>query len=519
MKDLNKAIGHDRRIAAITNACEEFDHWETEKHDLELTLGAANVLSLVLSMTDNDDEIRMICAALEMVYRGSHEVVAKSFTEVGAAVVPLLLRLLERCESGNMRNADVSIMNITKVLLYFSRVPSLRLPLVRHQGLLQALTRVATSILNADSRVVRMRVLANLANAEVNRITMFEHIGLVDSVVKIASLDLSDSAREYAAAALMDLAGAPLNQNPMAHDEKLLSTLVRLAVTDQKSETREYAVTALQNLAFSKENRAWLAQFCNGVVLEALKKLLISDDQNDKARRRAAGALTNLACDDTAETLGQHEGLLDVLAGVSMSDRNEDVQKRASLALTKIANSITSTMPCHTTLLSSLVKASHGSNGSNIAGVLRAKARIVENRYSMARHPELMETLAYISMNDNLESTLKDREDAMRAIMHLTNENTNRKMMANKVILDTLVAAAKLTGEIPEHEGIRDSAITAIERLATEVNNRKVMARHDGLVVAVAMAVERESKYEKLAPESSKVRLAKPLLMSLLVAM
>ena len=365
-----------------------------------------------------------------------------------------------------------------------------------------------------------MRVLANLSNVQVNRTTLIEPVGLLESMVKVASLDLSDSAREYATAAPLDVSGTHANQIHMARNEKVLSTLLCLAVTDPRPETREYAVTTLQNLAFPKENRFWLTQFCNGVVLEAVKKLLTSDEQNDKTRKRAAGVLTNLACNETVETLGQHDGLLDVLAGVSMHDRNKDVQNRAYLALTKIANSITSTMPCHSVLLSSLVKASHGSNGSKVAGVLRAKARVVENRYSMARHPELLETLAYIAMNgsDNLES-LKDREDAIRAILHLASENSNRKVMAKKVILDSLVYAARFKIEIPEHQVMRESAITAIERLATEANNRKVMANHDGLLVVVAMAVERELKLEQLAPEASKVRLAKPLLMSLLVAM
>ena len=164
----------------------------------------------------------------------------------------MLLRLLERCESGNMKHADVSILNITKVLLYFSRVTELRVNLVRHQGLLTALVRVSTSILNAECRTIRMRVLANLANSEDNKGTMLEHTGLVESVMKVAALDLSEGAREYASQALMDLASTPLNQAIMAKNDRLLGTLVKLSVIDDKAETREYAVTALQNLAFSK---------------------------------------------------------------------------------------------------------------------------------------------------------------------------------------------------------------------------------------------------------------------------
>ena len=134
----------------IANACEEFDHWDNNKHDLEISLGAANVLSLFLSMTSEDDEVqmRMICAALEMVYRASSESLIKSYKEVGGPLIPVLLRFLESCKksasfhnnntnNSNKASADVSIINISKVLIYFSRVPALRTSLIKqHSGLL-----------------------------------------------------------------------------------------------------------------------------------------------------------------------------------------------------------------------------------------------------------------------------------------------------------------------------------------------------------------------------------------------
>ena len=517
-EELNKAIGHERRIAAITNACAEFDHWDESKHSAELHFGSANVLSLLLSMTDNDDEIRMICAALEMVFRANTDNVKSSFYEVGAAVVPMLLRLLERCESGSMRHADVSILNITKVLLYFSRVSDLRVPLARHQGLLVALVRVATSILNPECRVIRMRVLANLANSEDNKVTMLEHVGLVESILKIAALDLCEGAREYASAALMDLASAPMNQLPMARNDKLLGTLVKLSVIDDKAETREYAVTALQNLAFSKENRRRLSTYGSGVVLEALKKT-VSSDPNDKARRRAAGALTNLACEETADRLGCHKGLLHTIAEVSTRDKNDDVQQRAALALTKIATSLTVNMPCFHTLLDAMVVTLCSRHIHGAAAVMRVKARLPENREAMAHHPGLLEALAEIVTDKKGIFAPKDRENCMRAIMHLTNQHRNQRKMCNKLILNALVAGASLDGD--QHEDIRDSAIIAVERLATEHSNRRHMARHDGLLVAVAKATEREAKVELFGDDEKPGQsyLAKPLLMSLLVAM
>ena len=300
----------------------------------------------------------------------------------------------------------------------------------------------------------------------------------------------------------------------MANNGKLLDTLVKLVVTESMPETREAAVTAIQNLAFCHANRLRLVSFSSGVVVDTLKKSL-SSDKNDKARLRAAGALMNLACEETAEPLGNHKGLLDRLAVVSSKDGNPQVQERAARALTKIASHITSTMPCYQTLLDALVVAALGNHTNSISAVFRVKARDPENRESMARHAGVMNTLADISTSEEFQ--LKDRENAMRAIMHLTNEGQNCKIMCQKVVLDALV-----TGVTTEEESsdISESAIVALERLATEVSNRVVMARHKGLLTAVAKATEREAKEAASGKETTpRERLAKPLLMSLLVAM
>ena len=310
----------------------------------------------------------------------------------------------------------------------------------------------------------------------------------------------------------MDLASDPANQGPMAKIDKLLGTLVKLAILENVPDTRESAVTALQNLAFAKQNRIRLASYGSGVVLEALKKTVASD-KDDKARRRAAGALTNLACEETGERMGCHRGLLDTLALVATQDVSAEVQQRASMALTKIASSVSCTMRCHKNVLDALIVASDSSHAvSPIVAVMRVKARDPAYRTSMAFHPGVLDTLADVTVNKGLP--VKDRDNAMRAIMHLTNEPNNCKVMCCKKILNSLVIG------VSQGEGdIATSAITAMERLATDVSNRPHMARHEGLLVAVAKATEREAKLEGSEDSQSLPLLAKPLLMSLLVAL
>jgi protein-arginine kinase activator protein McsA len=106
--ELNRAseMGHhEKRIVAITNACAEFDHADDIKHNIELKNGAARVLTKMLSTTDDEDEIRMVCAATEMVFRADMTYVHVAFDKCGSVMIPTLLRIMERAERGNMKHA------------------------------------------------------------------------------------------------------------------------------------------------------------------------------------------------------------------------------------------------------------------------------------------------------------------------------------------------------------------------------------------------------------------------------
>jgi hypothetical protein len=546
------------------------------------------------------------------------------------------------------------------VLLYFSRVPSLRTTLVQqHQGLLHALARVATSttinstslsptssnnttasydtqpqriqlqnqhwIIPQESRVARIRVIANLANEEENRAAVYHHV--IDAIITLAIWDTNESVKEYAAAALMDLAAADrkITIEMVNNHTNILHALIHLlAVTTttpntttstyhNNMEIREYALTAIQNLAFPKENRFPLITFQGGILLEALKQILLLGESSSpssihapapsavaatsscgtnyyKIQRRAAGAITNLTCKETVELLANHVGLLETLVNISCcktsrtpksikaernntrkciseEEENNEVQatqKRSSIALIKMANCITSTMSCHNLLLQSLIQTiqHHSSSSyqssssstedySTIANILRTKARIADNRLSMARFPNLLEILSQIAITSSTSMSslsrrrvmssssgiLQSQEDAIRALTHLTNEPANLIIMgAHEKVLDALIYGASLAPpaflSLMEEERqqqqrhwevIQLSSLTAIERLATDVTNRRTMARRSGILVALAMAVEREAMEEEAATSNSSVSdqksLAKALLMSLLLAM
>ena len=146
---------------------------------------------------------------------------------------------------------------------------------------------------------------------------------------------------------------------------------------------------------------------------------------------------------------------------------------------------------------------------------MRSKTKNPENKLCIAQHKGVLQTLSRACISKT--SSAKDRENAMKSIMHLTQNETNRKVMATKIILDAATYCAGLVGF--ENESTRDSAVITLERLGTEVSNRKSMACHEGLITVVAKATERESLSERKGIDPQAERLAKALLMSLLLAL
>ena len=512
--EMNRASVPARKIAAVTNACSLFDHHDEARHNIEVSYGAAQVLGKMIQQPVSDDEMRIMCAALEMVFRASPASVQIAYQRLNSSLLPSLFRLLDRCEERNVKHADISILNISKIVFYLSKCSDLRVQLCRQTGMLEFLSRVATRVLNPECRSYRLLVAMNLASEERNKVLLFEKAGLVDGIVRIAHMDTFDLARQNAALVIQELAACELLHAPLAKNDQLLGTLVKMAVMEKSLQTRESVINSLQTLAFTKKNRLRLCTFKDGVVLEALRKT-ISVDADDKVRRRAAGTLTNLACDETAEVMGNHQGLLEALAIVTTKDYNAEVQARSALALTKIGSNIKVGMDCFKTLLDALVAASLSKASSSIIAVLRVKAREQENRQVMAHHEGVLDTLVDVCVSKI--SAESDRDNAMRTLMHLLNDENNRIYMCTKNVLKALVRGANFEEEVLSEA--RESAIIAMERMATVASNRSCMARYPGLLQCVANAVEREVKLEDAEIESEHGYLAKPLLMSLLLAM
>ena len=128
---------------------------------------------MMLSMSEREDEIWGACVALER----------------GRRVI------------GNAKDTVLAISGFCELCL----------PLAGHPFMPVALERVATLPLVAENRVLRMRLIGNLANSEENKAAIFEWSSLMEATMKVATLDKAESARVYSSAVLMDLSSCPYN--------------------------------------------------------------------------------------------------------------------------------------------------------------------------------------------------------------------------------------------------------------------------------------------------------------------
>ena len=439
---------------------------------------------------------------------------------------------------------DECIHCIGRILISFSRSSELRSILYQQPDLVKGLTRISstnaievvTFKTNPECRLCRLHVLANLTKNSNNerREFLYGLDGFLDSLLRYGNFDPICSIRQAAAWCILELTNSSSNCSAMAQSTKVLGTLIKMVLVDESiaattslpsstvASTRESALTALQNISFDRSNRPHVIQFKSGMVLEALKKTLTSDI-DAKARRRAAGTIVNLVCEDTAEFMVSYQGLSDTLALVATQDNNNDVQARAALSLTKLAVHIsdiqkhpTESSSTYFTILDALVVTSLSKlHSTRVTAAIRSLARNhPDHRHILARHDGIVDTLidviqsSLVVVDDSLTdddgddydatneskntSKITDRTNAMHAIAHLANSDdaTRKHLCSRPTLLTALVDATQASDS-------QDLSIVVLERLATVPSNRYVMSHRNGLIVAVAEAVERERHHEK----------------------
>ena len=539
-----------------------FLHIERQLPEASHNYNADEILYLILSAAEMisrsaPSSFMNACSKIAKMPSSTNENISND--EGVVSYISCMLRLLDRLETDIQSNSNRTIVTaannvqddeglillhtecvhcIGRILISMSRSSDFRIIFHQHHDLVKGLTRISsvktkeavTMTTNSECRLCRLHVLANLAKNSNNehRELLYRFDGFLDSLLRYGNFDPISAIRQAAAWCILELTNAASNCTAMAQNTKVLGTLVKMILVDDSANpllasstfasTRESALTALQNISFDRSNRPHVIQFKNGIVLEALKETLTSDI-DDKARRRAAGTIVNLVCEDTSEFIASYKGLPDTLALVATQDNNTDVQTRAALSLTKLAVHVsdlqkhpTELSPTYLKVLDALVVTSLSKlHSTRVTAAIRSLVRMhPDHRPLLARHEGIVDTLidviklSLVAVDENItdddndatnepNDTLKitERINAIHAVAHLANsdDGTRKHLCGRPTLLMAMVHATKA----PD---CQELAIVVLERLATVPSNRYTLSRCDGLIVAVAEAVEREARRE-----------------------
>lgn len=516
-----------QRIALLEDACNAFNHRDQNMHDVELHEGAARVLfaklSFVIAIHASDYELKTVCSALEMVHRGSEYGIEQTYNMIGFEVLPLLVKVMQipfergqkikdvdgkanltsedalRPSSQNLvrgaapdgarvllsvtSDVKTAVQKATKILAAYSLIPAAKVKMAHVPKMLHALIAITDrrNAMNDAARFSALATITNMAHDENNRIAMASEQNLIDSISRMAKYEESDMARQCSALALMNLSQGDSASVPLIDEnEILLDTLVRL-MGDEKPDTRRNAAIALYNIACADDNTIRLAKHRDGVILEALVRIVASENDVDEARLNAAEALFNMACSEKEEVtkrMGDYPGFLYALANVLKTDSantSTGVELYVAETLRRMAEVTNSNMAAHGALLGSLVDSSCWTETSCIAEAFEHQASSPDHREIMAKRPGLLSGLARqaLAVGANGEKT---RTAAIAAIELLTLVDSNRPILAaNEGIMMALTRAS-----FGEAAGDDEDAI----RLAEE-RNKSVQLALKNLVQAI----------------------------------
>ena len=398
---------------------------------------------------------------------------------------------------------SVAIGRSLQVLRYFSRVFSAMVQLAHHPGMLDALIyqlerqpygkhkqqffeyengepRLEDELEELEAaRIDAIATIVNLACAEENKTMIARHKGLLDAIITVAQNDDSEEAREHAAIVIMNLAYDDENkvclscmvclccirgltwksyhlttvitlQIMMVQHQGMLKTLVTL-LQEKSPFTRRYASAALFTLACVVGNTERIASFCDGEILECLRRVL-EHDPVDEARINSAEAMFNMARNNTAETvqiMADHPRLLATLAKSILTDYSADVRLYCARALEWMSADVHHPMECHRTLLSALTVSAQWTKANCIAEAIKTQAILPENRLPMAAHDGFLQALSNLALLER-SNDADIRKSAIAALEMVSREPAARKYMVhNEQVMRSLTIAsfAKRYGE------------------------------------------------------------------------
>merc|ERR1712127_880430 len=171
-----------------------------------------------------------------------------------------------------------------------------------------------------EARIDAIAILVNLACADDNKAHLIQDENVMRTIIHQARYDEVDKVRMHATVIILNLSYAEGKKTILAKKDSLLSTLSHL-MDDSSSFARRYATASLFALANDAANSAFIATYENGMILEALRILLLKEP-SDESRISAAESIFIMTRSNSIATvaIANHHLLLDSMAEAVISD-------------------------------------------------------------------------------------------------------------------------------------------------------------------------------------------------------
>jgi len=235
----------------------------------------------------------------------------------------------------NRRENAEGLRQILKVLLNISKNDRAAINIVAHKKMLSSLIGILDCKAPSSCKHITLMVLANITQVKKNMLVLAEHPNLLATIMSVGFYNDSSDIREQSIKVIQSMACCPHNQYYMVHvNHEILDRLVELTY-DSIDKVRKRALASIQNLAFSKQNRIRITQFKNGILLNAILRLALSD-QFEHVRLQAVKALDNIIDPQTFAAAEGYEKLFANLVFISLNDANEGIRLKVHSILSRI---------------------------------------------------------------------------------------------------------------------------------------------------------------------------------------
>ena len=365
LQNLNNTVSQrKKRLDAIDCVCAVLDHDISSRHDIELQLGAANVLFQKLvyvmalsqmsvfepvekedptflgSLVDDEaeEEVAMLCCALSMVYRANSENLQQSINDIGPSMLPILDYLLDKKVNVLMK-PTIKLGSQSPIRAQGSvQSNDLKLPKseISKFMIVQSITKLLSAFARSGGTNSRQRIIQqkNVLPSMIRIISWRRHNDALhyDFVCEIVAEVFATLG--YLAEENED------NQSPaimlLLDCKGLFDSVLSAAAKDKSSRIRTQASFAMMNLANVPKNR-----FTDTQQNELLYTLLALMDDTRKGPKKYAGAtLFNLAySQEYGEKLLTHQkgAFLTALERILATDKDKKARSNSAWVIFYLA--------------------------------------------------------------------------------------------------------------------------------------------------------------------------------------